>query len=76
MTSKEITMARYPKAISPTPTPYAVDCPGDAYGPEHACGKTYLTVEAYSHAMAQPDARWKCPVCGGNAWFDDETFEA
>ena len=68
-------MPRYPKAISNVPTPYAVICPGDAWGAEHACGKTFLTEKAYNHAMTQGAVRWKCPVCGGNADFDDNNLE-
>ena len=68
-------MARAPHAISKEPTPYAVICYGDAWGPEHACGRSYLTKEAYDWAMAHPSQVWKCPVCGGNADFDDANWD-
>lgn len=56
--------------VSDTPTDYAVDCPGDAWGEEHACGRTWLTKKGWDHQM-QPKfahSRWKCPICGGNSW--------
>jgi hypothetical protein len=59
--------------VSKARTPYAVDCEGPL--PEFKCGKTYLTLKGYNHQMSFPDAQWKCPVCGCNAWFDDENFE-
>jgi len=59
--------------VSDTPTPYAVDC--DGLLPEHACGKIYLTLKGYMHQIKHPDARWKCPICGADAWFDDDNFD-
>lgn len=49
-------------------TPYAVDCEG-------GCGKSYLSEEEYDRQMSNIDARWKCPKCGGEAWFDDDNYE-
>ena len=61
--------------VSETPTPYAVICHGEAWGPEHACGRTYLTTKGYDHQMSFPGVTWKCPICGANAEFDDDTFD-
>lgn len=61
--------------VSDTRTPYAVDCPGNAWGHEFACGKTYLTSKGYKHQMSFVNVGWKCPICGADAYFDDDNFE-
>jgi hypothetical protein len=72
--TKEEKKMRAPKDhVSETRTPYAVDCIGLL--PGFSCGKTYLTEKGYMHQMAFADATWKCPICGGDAYFDDDNFE-
>ena len=39
------------------------------------CGPTMLGYGAYRDQMGQPDIPWSCPVCGGPALFDTETYE-
>lgn len=38
-------------------------------------GSVDIDFANYSHQMAQPDARWKCPKCGSISDFDDERYE-
>jgi len=52
---------------SPKPTRWATHCR------EH--GKVYMTFAEYENAMARPNERWKCPVCGALASFDDDQYE-
>lgn len=47
---------------------YAVDCP--------SCGRQSLSEDEYAYQMSKPDSLWKCPNCGGNAWFNDDVYEA
>lgn len=39
------------------------------------CGKVGLTREQYEQQLSCPDRLWCCPQCGGDAAFDDESFE-
>lgn len=40
-----------------------------------ACGSVELTTEQYNEQMDKPNARWRCPKCGGLAEFDDDLYE-
>ena len=63
---------------SATPTPYAVRCREtfDVGKPPCNGGAViYLPLESYDAQMCMPDARWKCPRCGGSAEWDDDTYE-
>jgi len=59
--------------VSDVPTPYAVVCVGLLS--DFSCGTTYLTEKGYIHQMRFADMGWKCPICGADAFFDDENFE-
>lgn len=64
--------------MSPQRTPYAVWCSGSANPPASIpCtnGIIFLTTEEYRKQMRDPDAKWKCPICGSNAIWDDENYE-
>ena len=39
------------------------------------CGPVILGYGRYRDQLGRPDASWFCPVCGGYAVFDDETYE-
>lgn len=39
------------------------------------CGKVGLTKEQYFAQLSCPDYTWRCPQCGDDAEFDDESFE-
>jgi len=39
------------------------------------CGPVVLGYGKYRDQLARPDAGWFCPVCGGDAIFDSETYE-
>jgi len=54
-------------AESPTPTAWAVNCPRD--------GLVYLTREEYTRQISRVDDLWKCPRCGRDAQWDDDTYE-
>lgn len=56
------------KESTRTATPWAVICR------QH--GKQFLTHEEYSYQMNRPDSLWMCPICGENAWWDDDNYEA
>lgn len=43
---------------------------------ENRCGVQPLTKGEYERQMSRPDATWRCPKCGGEAWYDDERSEA
>ena len=47
---------------------YQVICP--------VCGPQILGYYGYIGQMKQPDKGWLCPQCGGNAQFDDDTYDA
>jgi hypothetical protein len=49
-------------------TPWAVICR------EHR--QVFLTDAEYDAQMDNPDAVWKCPLCGHNAEWDDDNYEA
>ena len=49
-------------------TPWAVVCR------EH--GQVFLTDKEYDAQMDDPDALWKCPLCGRQAEWDDDNYEA
>lgn len=38
------------------------------------CGIQELPEAEYDRQMMLPDARWKCPNCGGTAEWDDDSF--
>lgn len=48
-------------------TPYAVNCFVD--------GLVYLTQKEYDWQMDQPDDKWKCPICGRVAEWNDANYE-
>jgi len=52
---------------SPTPTPWAVWC-------RHH-GQRFLTEAEYVRQFSNPDALWACPICGGDADWDDDNYE-
>jgi hypothetical protein len=53
-------------------TAWAVYC---LYGPfGRGCGLVYLTEKEYSQQLDNPDARWKCPLCGYEAVWSDENY--
>lgn len=64
---------------SSTPTPYGIHCvgidPEIGAGPCNSGQIIYYTKEFYDTQMSNPDARWKCPRCRGDAWWDDENYE-
>lgn len=63
---------------SETPTPWAVICLGDAHPQGYQCneGKSiFLTEEFYHYQMAHPDYLWQCPLCQGNADWDDDNYK-
>lgn len=67
------------KWVSETRTPYAVRCieTFDVGKPPCNGGELiYLTSESYDAQMSMPDARWKCPMCGGAASWSDSNFES
>lgn len=39
------------------------------------CGPVILGYGRYRDQLARPDAGWFCPTCGGDAIFDDKTYE-
>ena len=49
------------------------DSPYGIYCEEH--GEQGLTKENYTKQMNNPDALWKCPICGMSAWWDDDRYE-
>lgn len=49
-------------------TPWAVSC--------FNCGQVFLTRAEYLAQMSNPDALWKCTICGEHACFDDDNYEA
>lgn len=38
-------------------------------------GEVDIDKDEYIHQMGRPDARWKCPKCGGTSDFNDERYE-
>lgn len=52
-----------------------VTCYGVDYTIAPGCGTVGLTEEQYGQQMANPNARWRCPNCRGDAEFDDAKFE-
>jgi len=66
------------KYESEAPTPYAVHCVETFDVGKPPCNGgdlIYLTAEGYDSQMSMPDARWKCPRCGGQAIWSDDNFE-
>ena len=56
---------------------YAVLCRGDVL--DEPCNKgqsIQLTEEQYMSQLSKANKRWKCPMCRGNAAFDDLAYEA
>ena len=39
------------------------------------CGKVGLSKEQYLDQLRCPSRFWMCPQCGGDAGFDDESFD-
>lgn len=60
-------------------TPYAVHCagidPGEGFG-SCTIGLVYLTEEEYNQQMNAPNRTWRCPKCGGDAYWSDSNFES
>lgn len=58
-------------------TPYAVHCPGAdvGVGVTQADGLVYLTNDEYAQQMRAADYRWRCPLCGSDASWDDGNYE-
>lgn len=52
--------------LSKKNSPWAVICE------EH--GQMFLSKENYMKQLSNPDALWKCPICGVSASFDDENY--
>lgn len=58
--------------------PYAgVICRGLDFGvgESPSCGEVDIDLKEYDRQMRRPDATWRCPKCGAEAWFNDERFE-
>lgn len=53
-------------------TAWAVQC--NEYG-EGGCGLVYLTEQEYDQQRQTYGAKWRCPVCGAAAWWDDENLD-
>lgn len=67
---------KYPAETYGRPrTQYAVDCAGPDYTIAPGHGIVYLTEKEYEVQMLRPDARWRCPLCYGDAVWDDDNFE-
>lgn len=47
-------------------TPYAVRC-------RYGCGLQFLTHDDYVAQMCRPDSLWRCPSCGDDASWDDDS---
>ena len=60
-------MTRFQKIVEIEETPWAIHCP------KH--GKICLTKEQYDHQMYHPGPIWICPVCGDDAYWDDDHYE-
>jgi hypothetical protein len=41
--------------------------------PKH--GRVGLNEDQYRSCLARPHERWKCPICGSKATFDDEYWD-
>lgn len=39
------------------------------------CGPVSLSDDQYSEQMAAPNVRWRCPICGYDAEWDDDRYE-
>jgi hypothetical protein len=54
-------------------SPYRVVCRGDLVGGIGwgGCGVQYLSDARYTEQLMQPDRRWRCPLCGIEATWDD-----
>jgi ribosomal protein S27AE len=48
-------------------TPWRVSCP--------SCGDVCLMTHEYNDQLHRPDVKWACPVCGQEAFWDDEHEE-
>ena len=48
-------------------TPWAVYC--------NSCGLQFLTQKQYTQQLMRADSLWRCPVCGDDAYWDDECPE-
>lgn len=48
-------------------SPYGVHCT--------RCGPQGLSSEEYNRQMNKPDNLWVCPLCGDDAWWDDDRYE-
>lgn len=40
------------------------------------CGPQGLDQQEYTRQMLRPDSLWSCPVCGDDAYWDDDRYEA
>lgn len=38
------------------------------------CGIQPLTAHEYEQQMSRPDSTWRCPMCGAEAEFDDDSL--
>lgn len=56
---------KYPQ----NPTPWAVHC-------KASCGPRFLSAAEYDQQLSRPDDRWACPVCGSEAYWDDDNHES
>ena len=62
---------------SEVPTAYAVNCTDPfGLGEGTGCGLVYMTTQEYGRQLLKPDRTWRCPSCGGEAFFDDENYES
>ncbi len=53
---------------SDVPTPWAIIC--------RIHDQVFLTRGEYERQMDDPNALWKCPICGRSAIWDDTNYEA
>jgi hypothetical protein len=56
-----------PVDFSNVDTPWAVNCP------HH--GLVFLSNHGYNKQMNHSNHTWRCPMCGEEAWWDDENYE-
>ena len=69
---------RLSEIVSEIPTPWGVHCIGVDIGVGYqVCNSgniIYLTKKEYSRQLSQANSVWKCPLCGRDAWWDDDNY--
>lgn len=58
-------------SVSEARTPYAVRC----YRCHPDGGLIYLAYQEYMRQMAAADRLWECPICRGQADWDDDNYD-